>query len=140
MRSFDPPKAVAWKDTVRLQVLQAGPPPALLPGPVGLVLVFLLPRPGSLPRRVRYPMKKPDLDNLVKGVKDAIRGVIYRDDAVVVDTLARKRFAGEAEHPGVTIYVGPPILHLETPWAEEGGGSPAKRHEEEAALLDLGVR
>jgi Holliday junction resolvase RusA-like endonuclease len=43
-----------------------------------------------------YPhTKKPDADNLVKLVKDALSGVVYRDDSFVVDQIGRKRFAHE---------------------------------------------
>lgn len=46
--------------------------------------------------------KKPDGDNLVKLVKDALSGVVYRDDALVVDSISRKRF-GETERTVITI-------------------------------------
>jgi len=40
--------------------------------------------------------KKPDADNLVKLVKDALSGVIWRDDSLVVDQIGRKRFSDAA--------------------------------------------
>ncbi len=43
-----------------------------------------------------YPhTKKPDADNIVKLIKDALSGVVYRDDSLVVDQIGRKRFADD---------------------------------------------
>lgn len=68
--------------------------------PVVLELLFLMPRPVSAPKRVTRPTKKPDLDKLVRCVKDGLtRAGVYRDDAQVIATLARKEFAGGAFDP-----------------------------------------
>ena len=40
--------------------------------------------------------KKPDSDNLLKLVKDALSGSVWRDDTYVVDGIGRKRFSYEA--------------------------------------------
>ena len=58
---------IAWAAKGRKVVLQAGP--------VSLTLRFYLGE-GRKGRR-------PDLDNLVKLVKDALNGVLYRDDSQV---------------------------------------------------------
>lgn len=39
------------------------------------------------------PTTKPDVDNYLKGVKDALKGIIWRDDSQVVDVYARKRYS-----------------------------------------------
>ena len=49
-----------------------------------------------------FPKVKPDLDNVVKAVLDALNGVVYRDDAQVVNLVATKRYATE---PRVEVYV-----------------------------------
>lgn len=46
----------------------------------------------KLAHRVR-PTVKPDLDNLAKGIKDALTGMIWRDDAQVVSLTVRKFYA-----------------------------------------------
>ena len=46
--------------------------------------------------------KKPDLDNLVKAVLDALNGVAFEDDALISDINASKTYA---EEPGVYIMV-----------------------------------
>lgn len=39
-----------------------------------------------------YPLAKPDSDNYYKLVADALSGVVYRDDAIIVDHICRKRY------------------------------------------------
>jgi Holliday junction resolvase RusA-like endonuclease len=49
-----------------------------------------------------WPDKVPDSSNIAKGVEDAIKGIIFRDDCQNVDLISRKRF-GEREETVVTI-------------------------------------
>ena len=102
---FDPAGSRDWKRTVQAQALNLCPRPVPLEGPVRLGLVFFLPRPKSAPRRVTLPCKRPDVDNLAKAVKDALRAIAWGDDCQVVELRARKVFASQAEPPGVLIDV-----------------------------------
>ena len=47
------------------------------------------------------PTKKPDADNVVKAVKDALNGVAYGDDSQVTDIHARKRFSDQPRVEGI---------------------------------------
>jgi len=38
--------------------------------------------------------KKPDLDNMVKFVKDCLNGEVWHDDSQVVNLSARKQYCG----------------------------------------------
>jgi Holliday junction resolvase RusA-like endonuclease len=69
----------------------------LLLGAVRLSVAFFLPRPKSLPRREVAHTKSPDLDKFVRAIQDALTGVIFRDDAQVVELIAMKRYAAAAE-------------------------------------------
>jgi len=62
-------------------------------GPVQIAIVFWLPRPASLPRRVTHHLKKPDLDKLGRAVKDALKGILWHDDSQVIGLVARKGYA-----------------------------------------------
>lgn len=42
--------------------------------------------------RSSYHTKKPDVDNLAKAVKDALRGIIYRDDSQIVEAHLYKLY------------------------------------------------
>ena len=53
--------------------------------PVRLTAFFVLARPKTCPKRRIYPTVKPDLDKLKRAVMDALKGVIYKDDAQVVE-------------------------------------------------------
>jgi Holliday junction resolvase RusA-like endonuclease len=50
------------------------------------------------------PSGKPDLSNIVKQVEDALNGVVFRDDALVVMLHASKRFGMQ---PKLVITVSP---------------------------------
>lgn len=94
----DNPKSKGWQQLVAEQA-QTIARDGLLVGPVVLTVTFHLPRPQSLPKRVVHHTKKPDLDKLVRSTKDALKGVLYGDDAQVVDLHARKTYAAIAAAP-----------------------------------------
>jgi Holliday junction resolvase RusA-like endonuclease len=76
-------------------------PTHVLTEPVELEVFFLLPIPPSTSKvRAEWmrtgrilPTGKPDVDNLVKSVKDALSGLCFSDDALVTDVVARKRYS-----------------------------------------------
>lgn len=67
-------------------------------------LEFHLPKPKSIPKFRRWVNKKPDLDKLVRAALDAMSGVVFTDDALVVDLSASKRYALDRA-PGVDVLV-----------------------------------
>jgi Holliday junction resolvase RusA-like endonuclease len=79
----------------------------LLAGPLMLRLTFHLPRPAGhfgtgrnagtvRPSAPEYPTVKPDVTKLVRAVEDALTGLIWRDDAQVVDQQASKLYGAPA--------------------------------------------
>jgi Holliday junction resolvase RusA-like endonuclease len=52
-------------------------------GPLEMMIFFYLDKPKSKSKKKVWPDVKPDLDNYVKAVKDALNGVVYRDDSQV---------------------------------------------------------
>jgi crossover junction endodeoxyribonuclease RusA len=74
-------------------------------GPLSLKIVFYMPRPKSLPKRVLFHTKKPDLDKLVRAIKDALTGVVWTDDAQVMSMSAAKLYASEGDMPRAEIQV-----------------------------------
>ncbi len=91
-----------WANTVRL-VIQEKAPPAPWECAVELLAVFRLQRPKSLPKRIVHPTRKPDLDKLLRCIKDAMKGVLYKDDAQVVKVETEKTYATADFPPGVFI-------------------------------------
>jgi len=100
---------VAFKATVRLtaQGIFKGAP---LEGPLRLNVLFVMPRPGNMIWQ-RRPMpralheKRPDLDNLAKSTKDALTGILWRDDSQIAILNARKVIAAGDEQPCVEVQV-----------------------------------
>lgn len=91
--TYDPDKSRTWKQDVKAAVLdqlQGGP--EIHEGALRLNLSFSLPRPKSLPKRVTEHVKKPDADNLSKAIKDALRGIVYRDDSQIVVLHVEKKY------------------------------------------------
>lgn len=98
-------KAVGpWRERVALAAHNAMCGRSLLAGPITLTLQFVMRRPVSAPKRSTPPAtKRPDGDKLARAVFDALTGVIYQDDAQVVDHHVTKRLAEIGETPGAYI-------------------------------------
>lgn len=43
------------------------------------------------------PCKKPDIDNVIKIILDALNGIAYKDDCQVVEVIAVKKYTEETE-------------------------------------------
>lgn len=76
-------------------------------GPLALAVVFYRPRPqghfgsGRNSGRLRdsepgYPTTKPDTTKLLRGVEDALTGILWRDDSLVCVQQAEKRYGEPA--------------------------------------------
>lgn len=100
VRLYDPKKSKDYKDYVRLAAAEHAPA-ALLEGPLGMVLTVYRSIPKSFSKKKAAlaedgeirPVSKPDMDNYLKGVKDALKGVIWKDDSQVVEVFAQKRYS-----------------------------------------------
>lgn len=98
---YDRSRQREWKVTVRAQAA-AQEPEKPIAGPVRLWLRFHLPRPRSLPKKVRRHMTRPDWVNIVKQTEDALKGIIIVDDGQVVEAHVWKAYG---DQPGVEIVV-----------------------------------
>ena len=101
----------AWKQEINLacRLAFAGIDP--IQGPVSLTAVFAMPRPNKMLAR-KYPdgrfyhTAKPDTDNLIKAVKDAMTGIAYDDDAQVCAEYVTKYYQAKLnDQPGVHILI-----------------------------------
>ena len=111
-KTYDPAKSVNWKAMINREAQEQARKDGFKMFPAGTALVatftFIFQRPPSVSAKKRpFHTVKPDLDNLIKGVKDALRGVVYHDDAMIVaygeDT--GKFYANDGERPGVEITI-----------------------------------
>ena len=102
IRVYDPQKSRDWKRTVQAQTLTCKPE-RLLVGALAGEMDFYLPRPKSAPKRVVYPEKRPDVDNLLKACLDGLRSIVFTDDAQIVSLRVAKHYATESAPPGVYV-------------------------------------
>lgn len=91
-----------WRAQVAHEAAEAYTAETLLDVPVVLDVTFVLPRPKSRPKSRPMPDSAPDTSKLVRCVEDSLTGTVWRDDALVVELLARKVYG---EKPGAHITV-----------------------------------
>lgn len=111
-RMFTPEKTVAYESLVALFASQAMQGKPLISGPVSvsMMLVFSIPESWSKKKRAQaqdaeiWPTTKPDMDNVVKAVFDAINGVVWVDDVQVVSLAVSKSYG---DQPAVHVAVMP---------------------------------
>lgn len=87
---YTPSKTVHAENLIRQALLNEG---SFGEGiPLRLEAIFYRQRPKTLPKRVKLPVKAPDLDNYLKTLKDALEKFVYYNDSQIVDLHVRKRF------------------------------------------------
>lgn len=100
VRMYTPEATATYESIVALAASQAMAGQPLIAGPVEVVMRMVLPIPVSWSKRKQadalagtlMPGTKPDMDNVVKAIFDAINGIVWNDDVQVVDLQARKRY------------------------------------------------
>lgn len=109
--TYTPAKTQSYENLVKLAASQAmaGIEPSAEPLALEVHLHMQVPASWSNKKRLLaiqghiLPTKKPDADNVLKGLKDGCNGIVWRDDAQVVEVLLRKRYA---ETPSAVVHVG----------------------------------
>ena len=91
-------------------------------GAVKMEIEFIMPIPSYTKKKVMETVakphnKRPDLDNLVKFVLDACLGILYEDDNIVCEIVARKIYGLV---PCTRITIG----EIDVGTKEERGGEP----------------
>lgn len=104
------PKTVSYEDAIRHEA-SLHRPPVPLADMIALTIKVYRSIPKSMPKGKRAlalsgqlrPTSRPDLDNYVK-VKDALNGIVWRDDSQVVRIVAEKYYS---ETPRIEFTVFP---------------------------------
>jgi len=91
--AYDPKQCKTFKEVIawhaKLKAKESGlrePTTA----PIVISLTFGMGRNG----KGAYHTKRPDIDNLAKAVKDALKGIIYADDSQIVEAHLYKQYGG----------------------------------------------
>lgn len=79
---YTPAKSANFKKLLQTEMTNAGLPEILLDEPLIMEARFYKTKPKSAKRI--WLTTKPDLDNYIKAVKDAMSGLVYRDDSIIV--------------------------------------------------------
>lgn len=109
MTTYTPDKTRAYEDAVRLAWASAGGRTIYGPAAIRITAHQALPKRATKTQRAAaergeiYPIRKPDLDNIIKIVLDALNGHAYRDDTQVVQIDARKLYTADESRIIVTV-------------------------------------
>jgi Holliday junction resolvase RusA-like endonuclease len=103
---YDPGTADAWRAAIVLEANVARPASPITAA-VCIVVTFHFPAPKRRKAGAStWNTSKPDIDNALKAVLDALTDAgFWTDDSLVVDIAARKMVAGPGEEPGATIEI-----------------------------------
>ena len=101
--AFTPKDTVNYENWVKLCYQQQGG--KLLQGSIraNIIAYYKIPKSYSKKRvqAIRegkeYPQKKPDIDNCIKVILDALNGIAYEDDKQVVQVIAVKKWTEDIE-------------------------------------------
>jgi len=140
--SDDNPAVAGWKRTVaECALAKVGGGFEPLDGPLAVTFAFYLPRPrghygkkGLRPSAPSWPTVKPDVLKLARAAEDALTGILWTDDARIVDERLRKHYCDDWREARVDVTVRPvyerPSLDVCFPPAaavSHAGGSEAPR-------------
>lgn len=112
IRLYDPKKVNVFKRKLGIlakqQMLDRGLEP--FDGPLEVCMEFHRPVQTSLSRKerdkrllgVHRPTVKPDLDNYIKSTSDALNGILWTDDNLIISLEAKKYYA---EQPHLTVEI-----------------------------------
>lgn len=111
-------QAVAW---AAMEIFRMGEP---LDGPLEVEFKFYMPRPkshfgknGIRPAlRFKRPIVKPDVTKLIRSTEDALKGIAWCDDSLIVSQSGKKFYSGR---PGALITIRPAAMDPDQPARDE---------------------
>lgn len=99
--SFTPKSSIEWAEIIKYQV-KSILPVDFTPVNTPLCGCFVFHLPRSKSNKAFFHTKKPDLDNLEKGVMDALNGLVFLDDKQFVIKHGIKQYSNNV---GVNITI-----------------------------------
>jgi len=131
------PKAKIWKEQVAREAARAMKGARLLEGPLVLEATFVRVRPRSHYRSGKHsallksdspshPTSKPDVLKITRALEDSMTGVVFFDDAQIVEHRCVRKVFGEPARVEVTVMPlaeEQPALKPSAPFAAHLGSS-----------------
>lgn len=101
IRLYDPKKTADFKKQLRMLAIAEQIEP--LQGSLKAEIWFYREVQKSISRKehdrrtagIARPIVKPDVDNYIKSTLDGLNGILWRDDAQIVDLIAHKYYADQ---------------------------------------------
>ncbi|HAB9977055.1 TPA_asm: RusA family crossover junction endodeoxyribonuclease [Listeria monocytogenes] len=103
IQTYDPPKSKEYKKKIA-NVAKMYAPGAPINSPIQIKLIFFVTMPTSKSKKWKqraltgqeFPAVRPDIDNYVKAVLDALNGIMFSDDGKIIELIAYKRYSDVA--------------------------------------------
>lgn len=99
---------LAYKEEICWQTRQQMKNKDPITGPIAVNVQFRMPIPKSWSKKKKseaegqYHTKRPDTDNLIKGLFDSLNNLVWKDDNQVCKILAKKIYSSK---PGIEIEI-----------------------------------
>jgi Holliday junction resolvase RusA-like endonuclease len=95
--TYNDPKYTSYKKAIALYCSHKF---GISDKPIAMYVTFCFEQPKSWSKKKKaetsWHTSKPDIDNIQKGLKDALNGVAYIDDSQICYVIARKQYAEQA--------------------------------------------
>lgn len=109
--SYTPEGTVLYENLIKISFSQTGERPFRAEEYLRVAIMAYYPVPKSTSKKKATemiagyirPAKKPDIDNVIKSILDALNGVAYHDDTQVVAVFAEKYYS---DTPRVEVEIG----------------------------------
>ena len=110
VRTYNPAKVMQYRERLQAAASEQMQGKPLMEGPLAMTVICVMPFTAGMSKKLRNrammaPLphtKKPDSDNLLKNFCDALKGIIFRDDAQLWCIDIRKFYGNK---PRVEIWV-----------------------------------
>lgn len=103
--AYTPEKTASYENLVKMAASQAMAGRDMITGAVCVGIHLFVTPPASWSQKKQreaisgaglYPTSKPDVDNVIKGIFDAMNEIVWKDDKQVVDVVVSKRYCTTA--------------------------------------------
>lgn len=99
--TYTPEKTASYENLVKLAAAEAMQGRAIIDGAVAVTIALYVTPPASWSKKKQrealegaiFPTSKPDVDNVIKGIFDAMNDIVFRDDKQACDVSVQKRYA-----------------------------------------------
>jgi len=102
--AYTPEKTASYENLVKVKAEEAMQGKPLFEGAVSVEIALFVTPPASWSQKKQrealagtvFPVSKPDVDNVLKGIMDACNEIVFKDDKQAVDVKVIKRYSDTA--------------------------------------------